>query len=240
MAWMPRSGRAFGLTRMTLNYVTLGLPSLPASCRAEALARDADRNHPDEVLGFGLYPRLKADGADRRALGLGIHVMRGAPHEHHPPLVRVRIDLVDLHDDLVLGLRDTGAQVLLGEGDPVGPEHDRPVMDLVLRWQRHRPVPAVVDQAADPPGAEQFQACGLIQLLHYTPGTHSRAWRSRTTGRTGVGLRGDVGHGLSSRDRELSGQGVLGGVVNLNGQRSGMTPRRRATRSAITRMPGQG
>ncbi len=103
----------------TLNYVTLGLPSLlastmwlsatrilavkgrgrwslhssagysqprfrksplPASCRPEALARDADRNHPDEVLGFALYPRLKADVADRRTLGLGIHVMRRAPH----------------------------------------------------------------------------------------------------------------------------------------------------------------
>jgi hypothetical protein len=104
----------------TLNYVTLGLPSLlastmwlsatrrilavrgrgrwslnsragysqprfrksplSASCRAEALARDADRNHSDEVLGFGLYPRLKANVADRRTLGLGIHVMRRAPH----------------------------------------------------------------------------------------------------------------------------------------------------------------
>ena len=53
---------------------------LPASCRAEALARDADRNHSDEVLGFSLYPRLKANGADRRTLGLGIHVMRRAPH----------------------------------------------------------------------------------------------------------------------------------------------------------------
>ncbi len=118
---MPRSGWAFRLTRMkTLNYVTLGLPSLlastmwlsatrrilavggrgrwslhssagypqprpgksplSASCRAEALARDTDRNHPDEVLGFALYPRLKADGADRRTLGLGVHVMRRAPH----------------------------------------------------------------------------------------------------------------------------------------------------------------
>src|SRR5437660_6240757 len=67
---------------------------LPASCRAEALARDADGNHPDEVLRFGLYPRLKANGADRRTLGLGIHVMRRAPHQHHPPLVRFRIDLV--------------------------------------------------------------------------------------------------------------------------------------------------
>src|SRR5712691_1416281 len=61
-----------------------GKSPLPASCRAEALARDADRYHPDEVLGFGLYPRLKANGADRRTLGLGIHVMRRAPHSHHP------------------------------------------------------------------------------------------------------------------------------------------------------------
>ena len=53
---------------------------LSASCRTDALARDADRNHPDEVLGFGLYPRLKANVADRRTLGLGIHVMRRAPH----------------------------------------------------------------------------------------------------------------------------------------------------------------
>jgi hypothetical protein len=53
---------------------------LAASCRAEALARDADRSYSDQVLGFGLYPRLKANVADRRTLGLGIHVMRRAPH----------------------------------------------------------------------------------------------------------------------------------------------------------------
>jgi hypothetical protein len=57
-----------------------GNSPLSASCRAEALARDADRNHPDEVLRFALYPRLKANVADRRTLGLGIHVMRRAPH----------------------------------------------------------------------------------------------------------------------------------------------------------------
>lgn len=53
---------------------------MSASCRAEALACDTDGNHPDEVLRFALYPRLKADVADRRKLGLGIHVMRRAPH----------------------------------------------------------------------------------------------------------------------------------------------------------------
>ena len=49
-------------------------------CRAEALAHDTDGIHPDEVLGFALYPGLKADVADRRTLGLGIHLMRRAPH----------------------------------------------------------------------------------------------------------------------------------------------------------------
>src|SRR6267142_3885661 len=57
-----------------------GKSPLSASCRAAGLARDTDRNHPDEVLGFALYPRLKANVADRRTLGLGVHVMRRAPH----------------------------------------------------------------------------------------------------------------------------------------------------------------
>jgi hypothetical protein len=47
--------------------------------RADALARDTDGLYPDEVLWFALYPGLKADAADRRTLGLGIHLMRRAP-----------------------------------------------------------------------------------------------------------------------------------------------------------------
>jgi hypothetical protein len=82
------------------------------------------------------------------------------------------------------------------------------------------------------PGAEQFQACGLIQLLHHTPGPHSRAWRNRTTGRTGVGLMGDSNTGSPPEDRELSVQGGPGGVVNLNCQQSGMTPP--STRHALS------
>jgi hypothetical protein len=57
-----------------------GRAGLSASCRAEALARDTDGIHPDEVLRFARYPRLEADVGDRRALGLGIHMMRRAPH----------------------------------------------------------------------------------------------------------------------------------------------------------------
>ncbi len=39
--------------------------------------------------------------------------------------------------------------------------------------------------------------CSLIQPLHHALGTHPRARRSRTTGRTGVGFTGDIGHWLS-------------------------------------------
>src|SRR5690348_8437210 len=77
-----REGRGRWSLRSSAGYPQPRFRKSPpsASCRAQALARHADRNHPDEVLGFGLYPRLKADIADRRALGLSIHVMRRAPH----------------------------------------------------------------------------------------------------------------------------------------------------------------
>jgi hypothetical protein len=61
-------------------FTRSGKPPLSVSCRAEALACDADRIHPDEVLGFALNPRLEADVADRRALGLSIYMVRRAPH----------------------------------------------------------------------------------------------------------------------------------------------------------------
>jgi hypothetical protein len=44
-----------------------------------ALARDADRNHPDEV-GSASTHDSRPTAKDRRTLGLGIHVMRRAPH----------------------------------------------------------------------------------------------------------------------------------------------------------------
>src|SRR5260370_38408056 len=95
--YSPRGCRGWWSLHLSAGYPQPhpGKSPVPASCRADALARDADRNHPDEVLGFGPYPRLKANGADRRTLGLGIHVMRRATHYHHPPLLRFRIDLVD-------------------------------------------------------------------------------------------------------------------------------------------------
>lgn len=40
-------------------------------------------------------------------------MMRRAPHQHEPPLTRFHIELVHLYRDLILGLRDTGTQVLV-------------------------------------------------------------------------------------------------------------------------------
>ena len=42
-------------------------------------------------------------------------MMRRSPYQHEPPLTRFHIDLVCFHGDLVVGLRDTGAQVLVKE-----------------------------------------------------------------------------------------------------------------------------
>ena len=95
-----------------------------------------------------LDPRLEADVGDRCTLGLGVYVMSRTPDEYHPSLACVGIGLVDLQGDLVLGMRDTSAQVLFGEEDLVSAENDRSFMDLVLGRQRHRPIPAVVE----PPG----------------------------------------------------------------------------------------
>jgi hypothetical protein len=51
MAWMPRSGWAFRLTRMkTLNYVTLGPPSLLASTMWLSATRRIGREGPGPVV----------------------------------------------------------------------------------------------------------------------------------------------------------------------------------------------
>ena len=57
-------------------------------------------------------------------------VMSGTQDEYQPSLARFGIGLISLERDLVLGVRDTSTQVLLGEGGPVGAEDDRSFMDL--------------------------------------------------------------------------------------------------------------
>jgi hypothetical protein len=68
------------------------------------------------MVGFGLGPRVVPGADDRRALCLGVHVMRRAHDQHNPSVEGFRIVLVDLEGDLVLSVRDPGPQVLFGEG----------------------------------------------------------------------------------------------------------------------------
>lgn len=74
--------------------------------------------HPDVVRRNLLDPRLEPGIDDRRALGLGIQMMGRSAGQHDPPLALLRIDLVGLDGDLVIGVRDTGAQVLVKDGVP--------------------------------------------------------------------------------------------------------------------------
>ena len=71
------------------------------------------------------------------------------------------------HPDEVLGFPlDPRLEIDAG----VGAKDDRPLMHLVLKGQRYRPVPAVVHQAGDCSGPEQLHALGVAQPLQYTPG----------------------------------------------------------------------
>ena len=67
-------------------------------------------------------------GADhRRAFGLGIQMMRRSAHQHDPSLARLQVELVRLHGDLILGVRDTGAQVFVKQrGVPRAQTTDSP------------------------------------------------------------------------------------------------------------------
>src|SRR6476620_4342492 len=89
-----------------------GVTPLLTSCRADAYAKESRVTHPDEVHRYILDPRLEPGIDERRALGLGIQMMCCSPRQHDPPLVCLRVDLVDLYGDLVVGVLDTGAQVL--------------------------------------------------------------------------------------------------------------------------------
>ena len=60
-------------------------------------------------------------------------MMRRTPYQHDPPLARLQIDLVGLHGDLVLGMRDTSAQVFIKEdGSHVPKTTDSPSILYVI------------------------------------------------------------------------------------------------------------
>ena len=70
------------------------------------------------MCGYLLDPRLEPGIEERRALGLGIQMMCRSPRQHDPPLVCLLIDLVGLYGHLVIGVLNTGAQVLVKDGVP--------------------------------------------------------------------------------------------------------------------------
>ena len=103
-----------------------GLLPLPTSCPAAAHAKDGCGTYPDEVRRYTLGPRLEPGIDERRALALGIQMMCRSARQDEPPLARFLIDLVDLHGDLVVGVRNTGAQVLVKDGSHVPKTIDSP------------------------------------------------------------------------------------------------------------------
>src|SRR5690242_3678379 len=183
---LHRSPRIWFASRCSALFLRVTLPL--ASCPADAVAPDTGGIHPDEVRGYPLDPRLEPGTDERRALGLGIQMMRRPSCQHEPSLPRFRIDLVHFHYDLVLGLRDTSTQVLVKEGGVPRAQDNRLSVDLVRNRQRGGSVPAGVGQTPHPAVGEQLHAFSLTQALQHTPGIRSRAGRSRTAGRTGVGF----------------------------------------------------
>src|SRR5262252_7048521 len=158
-----------------------------ASRRADAYAKDSRMTDPDEVRRYMLAPRLEPGIDKRRALGLGIQMMCRSARQHDPPLVCLHVDLIHLYGNLVIGVRNTGAQVLVKDGVPRA-QDKRPSVDLVRDRQRREPVPAGEDQSPQPSFGDQVHAFGLAQALQHAPGIRSRVGHSRTAGRTEVGF----------------------------------------------------
>jgi CBS domain-containing protein len=143
-----------------VDVVTRDLPG-----RADPAAGEAGRDDPHEQLPLPARPGLDSGLNGRRALGLGFHVVRRSLDQHAPALAPGRVDLVDLERHLVIPARNPGLQVLIQRAVLGGPEHDRPVVPLVVHRQHRRTEPALVGDAADSALRYQPQALGLIEFL---------------------------------------------------------------------------
>src|SRR5580704_8291131 len=166
-----------------LSSFTRGVAVSLASCPGRAAAPYTGGIHSDEVWRYPVDPRLEPGIDERRALGLGVQMMRRAPYQHEPSLTRVHIDLVHLHRDQVLGVLDTSTQVLVKEDGVPRAQDKRPCIDLVHDRQRRGSSWAVVDQTREPPTGEQVHGLGLAHALRCGPGIRSRAGRGRTAWR---------------------------------------------------------
>src|SRR5690348_18324491 len=131
--------------------------------------------------------------------------MGRSPCQDDPPLACLRIDLVGLDGDLVVGVRDTGAQVLVRNGIPRAHD-DGPLVDLVHDRQRRGPTPPPVSSsrhsaspnrastrrasapASGEPGPEPREelrsasSSGMAPTLAPLPGGGTRARRATVTG----------------------------------------------------------
>jgi hypothetical protein len=123
--------------------------------RLDAAAGDAGRDDADEQLPLPAGPGLDARLLSRCALGLGVDVVRGPLDQYAPALAADHVELVDLERHLVIAAGDAGLQVLVEGAVPGGPEHDRPVVPLVVHRQHGRAEPAHVSDAAD--SARRYQ-----------------------------------------------------------------------------------
>src|SRR5689334_518526 len=141
-------------------------PSWTGLGRFDAAAGDAVRNDADEQLPVTGWPGLDARPFGRFALVLG-HVVSRSLDQHAPALAPGRVDLVDLERHLVVAARDPGLQVLVERAVAGGPEHDGPVVPLIIHRQHGRAEPALVGDAADSARRNQAQALGLVKLLDH-------------------------------------------------------------------------
>src|SRR6202044_3463005 len=156
---------------------------LPASSQSgrqpwrpsDAPAGDAGGDDADELLLGAASPWLHAQMGKRGEFGFRIHEVRRALDVNAPPFLRGRPDLVYLEGNLVLRVRDAGAQILHHRAVQSGSEHDRPFMQLIVDRQYDRPEPAGVPNPANAPPGGQTQALLLVQQLPHLLADHRQA-----------------------------------------------------------------
>jgi hypothetical protein len=115
-------------------------------------------------------------GLDDRARSASVSTWCADPTTNTTHPSRSRIVLVDLEGDLVLSVRDTGPQVLFGEGVGEDVEDDRRPTSCSLYTTGNTvgPKPADVGQPCDPPCADQQQAFGFVQAPGPSDMAHTR------------------------------------------------------------------
>ena len=171
----------------------LGLHLSPTSCRADAYAKESRVTHPDEVHRYIRDPRLEPGIDERRALGLGIQMMCCSPRQHDPPLVCLRVDLVDLYGDLIVGGDFTpGRQSSSKTRSHVPKTIDSPSI-LYMTGSAVGPYRLVKTRRPIPSSGSSAYALGLTQTLQHargalTPGSGEAAPRGELRSASSSGI----------------------------------------------------